>query len=137
MAMRTVGFISKFARHFRNIDTLKLLYVALVRPHVEYASIISSPRHAKFIKSIERVQHRFLRFASRTLGNPMDRTDHHYRPALASLKLATLEDRRHIADICLYKIINGHISCPDLLGLSLFRGYRNIVIMRASLLIEG
>lgn len=121
MAMRTVGFISRFARHFRNIDTLKLLYVALVRPHVEYASIIWSPRHAKFIKSIESVQHRFLRFASRTLGNPMDRIDHDYRPALASLKLTTLENRRHIADmIFLYKIINGLISCPDLLTLVSF-----------------
>lgn len=55
MAMRTVGFISRFARHFRNIETLKLLYVALVRTHVEYASIIWSLRHAKFVKSIERV----------------------------------------------------------------------------------
>ena len=118
MAMRTVGFISRFARHFRNIETVKLLYVALDRPHVEYASVIWSPRHAKFIKSIERVQHRFLRFASRILGNPMDRTDHDYQPALATLKLVTLEERRHIADaIFLYKIINGLISCPDLLAL--------------------
>ena len=117
-AMRTVGFISRFARHFRNVETLRLLYVALVRPHVEYASIIWSPRHTKFVKSIERVQHRFLRFASRTLGYPMDRMDHDYRPALASFKLTTLEDCRRISDMLfLYKIINGLISCPDLLFL--------------------
>ena len=120
-AMRTVGFISRFARHFRNIDTLKLLYVALVRPQVEYASIIWSPRNAKYIKSIESVQHRFLRFALRILGNPMDRYDHDYRPAILSLGLDTLEDRRRIADaLFLYKITNGIISSPYLLSLVKF-----------------
>ena len=62
-AMRAVGFISRFARHFKKIETLRLLYVALVRPHVEYASIIWSPRHAKYIRAIESVQHKFFRFA--------------------------------------------------------------------------
>ena len=75
-AMRAVGFISRFARQFKKIETLRLLYVALVRPHVEYASIIWSPRHTKYIRAIESVQHKFLRFALRTQGNPMDRTDH-------------------------------------------------------------
>ena len=37
---------------------------------------------------------------------------------LHRLKMITLEERRHIADIIfLYKIINDHISCPDLLAL--------------------
>ena len=31
-AMKTLGFIARFAKHFRRIRTLKLLYVALVRP---------------------------------------------------------------------------------------------------------
>ena len=62
-----------------------------------------------------------MRFASRTLGNPMDREDHDYCPALASFNLTTLEDRRRVADmIFLYKIINGLISCPDLLSLVMF-----------------
>ena len=54
-ALRTLGFISRFARHFRNIDAIKLLYFALVRPHVEYASVIWNPRHGKYISLIERV----------------------------------------------------------------------------------
>lgn len=97
--MRTLGFISRFARDFRNRDALKLLYVALVKPHVEYASIIWSPRHTKYIKPIERVQDKFLRFATRILCRPMDRSDHDYRPLLASFNIATLAYRRHIADM--------------------------------------
>ena len=55
------------------------------------------------------------------MGNPMDRTDHDYRPVLASFNLTTLEDHRHIADmIFLYKIVNGLISCPNLLALVMF-----------------
>lgn len=101
-AMRTLGFISRFARHFKNKESLRLLYVALVRPHVEYALVIWSPRHAKYINSIERVQHKFLRFALRILGSPMDRDDHDYRPGLTSFNIATLDDRRHIADVIFY-----------------------------------
>ena len=129
-AMRALGFISRFARHFRNSESLKLLYFALVRPHVEYASIIWSPKHTKFIKSIERVQHKFLRFASRILGNPMDWNDHDYDPVLVSLRMVTLQERRCFADfIFLYKVIRGHIDCPDLLALVAFnapvRGMRS------------
>ena len=118
IALRALDFISRFAKHFRNRESLKLLYAAFVRPHVEYASVICSPRLAKYIKSIERVQHKFLRFATRILENPMNRVDHDYGPVLASFKLVTLERRRRVADaIFLFKIINHHISCPDLLAL--------------------
>ena len=115
--MRTLGFIARFARHFRNKEFLRLPYVALVRPHVEYASAIWSPRHTKYSNSIERVQHKFLRFALRSLGNPLDRDDHEYYPVLTLFNIATLDDRRHIADmIFLFKVINGLIDCPDLFG---------------------
>ena len=63
----------------------------------------------------------FLRFASRILGNPMDRDDHDYGPALKSLGLFTLEAGRRIADMIFqYKVINGHINCPDLFALVTF-----------------
>ena len=116
-AMRALGFISRFARHFRNAEALKLLYVALVRPHLEYASVIWNPVHSKYINMIERVQHKFLRFAARTLGCPMDRVDHDYGPIMASLNIATLEDRRQSADMLfLFKVFNGHFDCPDLVA---------------------
>ena len=116
-AMRTMGFIVRFARHFRNTEFLRLLYVALVRPHVQYASAIWSPRHTKYIIFIERVQHKFLRSALRSLGSPMDRDDHDYCPGLTLFNIATLDDRRYIADmIFLFKVINGVIDCPDLFG---------------------
>ena len=68
----------------------------------------------------------------------MDRTDHDYRQVLSSLKLATLEDRIHIADaMFLYKIIYGFISSPYLLSLVKFNaaseGLRSRPIFVASL----
>ena len=120
-ALRMLGFISRFARHFRNIDAIKLLYAALVRPHVEYASVIWNPRHGKYISSIERVQHKFLRFAARILGMPMDRTDHNYGPLMDLLNIPSLVDRRHVADMMfLYNLLNGHIDCPVLTSLVSF-----------------
>ena len=95
-------FIARFARHFKNMESLRLLYVALVRPHVKYASAIWSPRHTKYINSIERVQHKFLRFALCSLGSPMDRDDHDYCPGLTLFNIATLDYRRHIADMIFY-----------------------------------
>ena len=93
-AMKTLGFIARFGKHFKQIRTLKLLYVTLVRPQVEYASVIWSPRHKQYSNSIERVQHKFLRMAMRASGTPMRFWDHDYCPALQKLGLLTLSDRR-------------------------------------------
>lgn len=120
-AMRTLGFICRVAKHFRDGEALRLLYVALVRPHVEYASVIWNPRHTKYVKLIERVQHKFLRFVARVLGNPMDRTDHDYGPVLQSMNISTLADRRQIAyRYFLYKVINDLVNCSDLVELISF-----------------
>jgi len=39
-AFRKLGFIKRCGKYFKHTDTLKLLYGALVRPQVEYASIV-------------------------------------------------------------------------------------------------
>ena len=107
-AMKTLGFIARFAKHFRRLKSLKLLYVALVRPQVEYASGIWNPRHMVYISLIERVQHKFCRLAMRATGSPMRIFDHDYGPALQKLGLTTLSDRRVCSDILfLYKLIRG------------------------------
>ena len=116
-AMKTLGFIAHFARHFRQLKSLKLLYVALVRPQVEYASVIWNPKHKLYVNLIERVQHKFLRMAMRATGTPMQFYDHDYGPALCKTRLITLSNRRVCADLLfLYRIIHGQINCHELVA---------------------
>ena len=120
-AMKTLGFIARFGKHFKQIRTLKLLYVALVRPQVEYASVIWNPRHKLYIGLIELVQHKFLRLALRAAGSPMRFNNHEYGPALLTTRLSTLRDRRVISDLLfLYKVFHGHINCQELVSLIRF-----------------
>ena len=114
-AMKTLGFIARFGKHFKHIRTLKLLFVALVRPQIEYASVIWSPRHKQYTNLIERIQHKFLRLAMRTSGRPMLFSDHNYGPALLKTRLHTLSDRRVCSDLLfIYKVFHGQINCQEL-----------------------
>lgn len=60
-AYRALGFVTRNSDNFQ-IATIVKLYNALVRPHVEYASIIWSPVAYSNSDMIEKVQKRFLRF---------------------------------------------------------------------------
>ncbi|XP_065658033.1 uncharacterized protein LOC136082550 [Hydra vulgaris] len=50
--------LTKHAFNYINKNTMKLLYISLVRPHLEYAFQIWNPYYAKDIILIERVQKR-------------------------------------------------------------------------------
>jgi len=59
-ALRRLGFIKRCGKHFKNADTLKLLYGTLVRTQVEYASMVWDPYQLNHNLLLERIQHRFL-----------------------------------------------------------------------------
>jgi len=106
-------------RHsFKHMDqnTFLLLYKAMVRPHLEYASCIWSPHLKKDRDKLETVQRR----ATRLVPNLKD---HSYQERLAALRLPTLEFRRLRADMVqVYKIMHGldHLDqdtgCPHCPG---------------------
>lgn len=111
-----MGFIFRSSKYFNKVATLRLLYCSLVRSQLECASVVWAPYQLNHNLKIERVQHRFFRKISFDLGMPMQYTDHVYDHLLDHLKLTTLARRRIMLDmIFLYKLINGHITCPDLL----------------------
>lgn len=58
---KVLGFVIRNSRYF-GIDTTIRLYNALVRPSLEYASIIWAPESENSINLIEMVQKRFLRY---------------------------------------------------------------------------
>jgi hypothetical protein len=65
---RILGFIKRISRDFSDPYTYKTLYVAFVRPGLEYASCVWSPHQEVHSARIERIQHNFIRFALRGLG---------------------------------------------------------------------
>ena len=116
-AMKKVGFLQRFSANFSNPYTLRTLYFSLVLPLLEYASVIWSPNLVKHRMLLERVQHKFLRFAAFKTGCPMSYSNHDYTQIMDRLKIDSLHKRRLVADLTfLFKILNGHICCPEILS---------------------
>ena len=57
-----LGFVKIWAREFIDPYITKLLYISLVRPILEYASLIWNPYYRSHCNSIESVQKKFLLF---------------------------------------------------------------------------
>ena len=99
LANRNLGLIFRnFV--YMNKEMFLHLYKSLVRPHLEYASVIWTPRFKKHAIQIENVQRRATRMLKDLRGLP-------YWDRLVQLGLPTLEYRRARADVIqVYKLIN-------------------------------
>ena len=81
---------------------VRILYVSLVRPHLEFAVPVWNPYLKKDIEMLENVQHRVTRIVARLKKEE-------YRVRLKEMRLTTLETRRKRGDLIqLYKVVNGH-----------------------------
>ncbi|KAF0709929.1 Uncharacterized protein FWK35_00032628, partial [Aphis craccivora] len=63
-AFKSLGFVMRLSKDFQLGILFKTLYCALVRPILEYGSVVWDPHTANNSRHLERVQHRFLRFAT-------------------------------------------------------------------------
>ena len=83
------AIIAQLRNSFTYFDAelVRLLYVSLIRPHLEYAVPVWNPYLRKDIEKIENVQHR----ATRLVPNIKKKS---YEHRLKVLKLTTLETRR-------------------------------------------
>lgn len=119
-ASRMMGFVLRISRFGLNSRTMVMLYKAVVRPNLEYASPIWSPYKLGLSDRLQSIQRRFVRILGLRSGYaymevPVARIegDHDLLP---------LTTRRTMADlVVLHKIINGTIICPPLLLLVNFR----------------
>ena len=59
-----LGFIKRCTVDFTGIAAIKRLYCSLVLPHLTYASCVWSTCYANHKQSLERVQHKFLKYAA-------------------------------------------------------------------------
>jgi hypothetical protein len=115
-ALRTLGFVLRLCRSFTKVSTFVNLFTCLVRPQLEYNSVLWSPYYQVHITRIERVQNKLLRFINFKLGIPA--ADICYDHLHRECDLTLLSERRIIADMTfLHRLVNGQIDSPQLLSL--------------------
>ena len=113
---RNLGFIFRISKEFTDPYCLRALYFSLVRSILETASVVWSPYHDVWIKRIEAVQKKFIRYALRFLpwNNPNELPSYESRCELIGMK--TLEKRRDVAKaVFVGKLLLGEIDAAQIL----------------------
>ena len=106
-AKRILGLLYRRYYNLADDATIKQLYIALVRPHMEYACVVWDPYTHKSVKALEQVQ----AFACKMVSH---RWDAGYEELLELLNIPSLQERRiHLKLGLLYKIIHGLCYFPD------------------------
>ena len=106
-ARQTLGLL--YRQFYGKCDSRSLLklYVALVRPHLEYASPVWSPHSQKYVHLIENVQMFAVKIISGEWNAP-------YHDCLHQLGLLTLQRRRLDLSLCLlFKYVNSLCYFPE------------------------
>lgn len=114
-AARTLGFIIRSSRNGLSVQALAVLYTALIRPILEYCSVVWAPYQLGNIDRLEKIQRRFLKIIGVRLG--FDYAAAPVELIAESLGLASLLTRRKMAAaIFLRKLLLGQIDCSELLS---------------------
>lgn len=115
-ARSLLGFIKRWAKEFDDPYLTKRLFVSLVRPGLEYASVVWCPYNSCYIDRIESIQKQFLIFALRSLAWNLENLPP-YKNRLMLIDLPTLERRRHMLNaMFIIKLIRGSIDSIYLLS---------------------
>lgn len=119
-ALKVIGFIKRNTKHCSSANCLRSLYISLVRSLLEYGNVIWHPYLAKDQLRIERVQNKFLAYATFILKLPDPCHDYTYTREV--LSLPTLHSRRSLADQnFIMALLNGLLDAPDILSNISFR----------------
>jgi len=86
-----LGLINRTIK-YKYSATLISLYKSMVRPHLEYCSVVWSPHYNKDKMPLEKIQHRFTRLFPNLRKLP-------YEDKLGQLRLWSLEKRRNRTDL--------------------------------------
>ncbi|BES95313.1 WD repeat domain 59 [Nesidiocoris tenuis] len=113
--MKMLGFVKRSTRNFRDSSALLALYTALVRPLMEFSTVVWSPGYGNARQALERVQRRFLRYLSLRSGVPWE--DFDCGAMMAKTGLDSLELRRELFDVLfLQKLIRNEVDSSLLLS---------------------
>ena len=95
-ASSVLGYIKRWAKEFNDPYVTKLLFTSLVRPILEYVSIVWSPCYQCHIDRIESVQKQFLIFCLRNLGSDSSQNLPPYKSRLKLKKKKLIEKINNI-----------------------------------------
>ena len=116
-ASRTLGFIIRICRPFHDILALKSLYFAFVVSKLEYASLIWYPYYASQALHLDRVQRRFLNYASFKLDNIYPGRDVDSQSLLERHDIMSLASRRIFSSArYMWMLIHNKIDAPFILA---------------------
>ncbi|KAF0752923.1 putative RNA-directed DNA polymerase, partial [Aphis craccivora] len=108
-------FINRVSSDFHLLSPLKTLFCSLVRPILEYGSVLWDLSTASARSMIKRVQRKFLRQAAYKLKIVCP--PHDYTPIQRLYSLESLTDRRHSANLTfLFNLLSSKIDSPELLS---------------------
>ena len=124
-ACSTLGFICRLTKDFKNPNSVRSLYCALVRSNLEYASIIWNPAADIHRNRIERVQKKFIIHYFHKIKWPFlenatwwqklqQLPEYSERCNIVNLD-ALLKRRKIQAVVFVADILNGSIDAPDIL----------------------
>ena len=109
-AYRNLGFFMRTCKPFKCTISLKVVYYALVRSVLEYASSIWSPIYMKYINQIERIQKKFIKH----LNFKCNTSAPSYHDSCRNFNILTLEERRVLMDMgLLHDVLRGRLDCPE------------------------
>lgn len=113
-AMKTLGFITRTCKDFRRIESVRTLYMSYINSVLCFGSVIWNPQYDVYIRKIERVQDKFVRYLNYKFYNGISNNSTVIK---RNLMLLSLEDRRQLYDVkFLYKICNNLVDSSQLVN---------------------
>jgi len=124
---KMLGFLIRTAKYFQNIHTVVTLYKSLVRPQLEYGTVVWSPHTISMMNKVEKIQRRTTRFIFKKFRIPYAPYDMRTK----ILELDTLARRRDISDgVVLHKLYNGVMVSSVTSSICVRRNIYNIINMK-------
>ena len=84
-------FITRHTKSFKNPNSLRILFISLVRSILLYASSIWRPIFDCHMKRLEHIQHKVLRRLSILYGSPMHRFNHDYTQSSLTYSMLSIK----------------------------------------------
>ena len=104
---KLIGFLFRYFYRFSPPSVLFKLYLALIRPHLEYCSSVWDPSSSSLISSLEKVQYFALKLCSKQWSSS-------YSSLLLLFNCPTLSLRRKFSKLTfLFKVLHGLTYFPS------------------------